>query len=850
MTFDWHKTIAKRPIFAADYWPGVPAVDHEGRPDIAHDLEHIKAYCDPVLVRSLSLRLKSTDVMPEEAHRGWFNAPDLMDITPEQMQQWRQRVTEALKPLAKQYRDAGMHVIELGALFNCSGWDYAPDWYKKDVPDWQECDLAGKPLSETGKHPMSCLVHPKMYEVSDMFYEALRVFDDSALLGSCIDNESHLAHHDLSDFGGHPLTVKAFTEFIADSFQDITAFNQLTENNHTSFDQIHIRDDHWLVRALATRFRGSLIAKYYQSGLGRSAKKSSPNHVTITRLAVGVFFREQWEGRESLGLDLTYLDPAAIDVMGWSHSVDPGKNFDLLGGMAVTGDLLRQSGIAIGITEPHVQRYGPHYSPYRPDELLHLIYRGLFYNFRFFNLHSWERTGDWQIWNEPVAAVYRQRRGILKQVRELRSELDYIRPFETFGQPILPPLRILVSRNARGYPAMEGRMYGNLLADLCPITEHAKASCYSVVEEQTHDLDIALANARGIIVSDACLTSQTRTKLDFFVAAGGKLLVIGAPAYVDENYAPAQMPSCYPVAALEPVDLGELEKRDITAKPYSPVPFPAMCPVTAAHPVWPNVSPLVLAHPTTITLKDNAVAIAHTHDGQCIAAANDSVVYIAGPLEERDQLAQLLDYFAQWCDVQPPSILISQFENASVAQNYDSTNQDHTGQLLDQTSWHGNVALNDHRPSQIRELREDHPWLAYHQQDNQTILEGVALDPLAIKVFRWQDGAKEMTHFTGLPSSLGIQYFWTGEIHPIIARFSVLETTQVTNAKIIPHGYDSADLSWYVTPVGSSSRIAQGPGCENINFEVVPGRDYYLVAVTNRHSNLPVCPLCTQGQFE
>ena len=30
MDFDWHDTIARRPVFTVDYWPGTPATDLEG----------------------------------------------------------------------------------------------------------------------------------------------------------------------------------------------------------------------------------------------------------------------------------------------------------------------------------------------------------------------------------------------------------------------------------------------------------------------------------------------------------------------------------------------------------------------------------------------------------------------------------------------------------------------------------------------------------------------------------------------------------------------------------------------------------------------------------------------------
>src|SRR5207247_2542893 len=108
---------------------------------------------------------------------------------------------------------------------------------------------------------------------------------------------------------------------------------------------------------------------------------------------------------------------------------------------------------------------------WRPHEVEHYVYRGLFYNFRMFNIHSWDRTGVWANYNEPFGMALSQRPGYLSTVRNLRSELDRIVPYQTFGRPVMPPLRILVSRNARGFPGMGGYLYQNWLRYLARIME-------------------------------------------------------------------------------------------------------------------------------------------------------------------------------------------------------------------------------------------------------------------------------------------------------------------------------------------------------------------------------------------
>jgi hypothetical protein len=37
--FDWHRISARRTVFTVDYWPGVPSIDKEGRPNMRSDLE-------------------------------------------------------------------------------------------------------------------------------------------------------------------------------------------------------------------------------------------------------------------------------------------------------------------------------------------------------------------------------------------------------------------------------------------------------------------------------------------------------------------------------------------------------------------------------------------------------------------------------------------------------------------------------------------------------------------------------------------------------------------------------------------------------------------------------------------
>ena len=456
--FDWHRTIARRPIFTVDYWAGIPAMDKEGRADISSDLQHIKGYADPVTVRTSAFSLSPGREAADEdsENRGWFSMPDLLHSTDDEIGRWQRHVLCKLKPLMLEYHKAEIQCIDLQTLFNVSGRDSSPEWYRA-ISDWEECDLSGQPLSSLDERfTMACLAHPKMYEVIDRAFKALAFLgDEPAFLGFHVENEPHLGRgRDLSNFGGNPYTKRAFQEFIAGVYPSILHLNRIAGTSYSSFDEVDISDPNWLMRVMAGRFHSTLVVGVYQAKATALAKKHFPSAVTVTRLETGHWLAEHDGQREVNGVELTYLKDSAVDVVSWSHIWD-AKDPDGLGQLHVTGGLLRGTGKMIGFTEPHVQRYGSgQWAVFRPEELLHFIYRGIFYNLRMFNLHSWDRQGDWAIYNEPFGGVYSKHPGVLRTVAQLRSELERIAPFETFGAAVMPPLRLLVSRNARHYPGV------------------------------------------------------------------------------------------------------------------------------------------------------------------------------------------------------------------------------------------------------------------------------------------------------------------------------------------------------------------------------------------------------------
>ena len=60
-------------------------------------------------------------------------------------------------------------------------------------------------------------------------------------------------------------------------------------------------------------------------------------------------------------------------------------------------------------------------------------------------------------------------------------------------------------------------------------------------------------------------------------------------------------------------------------------------------------------------------------------------------------------------------MIISQFENATVVQNWNADGQRRDGSVIDPTPFVGSIPMSGPHDGAVQELREDHPWLAYHR---------------------------------------------------------------------------------------------------------------------------------------
>jgi hypothetical protein len=548
-----------------------------------------------------------------------------------------------------------------------------------------------------------------------------------------------------------------------------------------------------------------------------------------------------------------------------------------LGLLAVYGGLLRHTGKPLALTELGVRRsYG--LSAARPEELRHLIYRGLYYRVGWFNLHSWSRkSGDGTAsvpHNTFYSLNYSHHSDTLHTLRQVRDELEFIAPHATFGEPLPPPLAILVSRSSNHFPGLGGAFYGDLLYRLGEILDKPEYALYEVVEEHARGLADWLRACRGVVVVDVCLESDTRDLLDELAKGGTRLLAFGAPEYVDARYRPAPFPASYPVIGftrfvvrhgsavlrhLHDLTLGGSGTPDPTGLPHV-----AACPTIGRHPLLSGLPTVTLLHPAGLDGRRGSRFLAHLPGDPHtpVAAVRENVFYLSGLPTAVSEVKTLLRNFAAWCGLSLPEVLVSPFQRAVVVQHYQPQREGYDGTWIDATPWVGQVRLPHRGRQQVRELRTDTPWLAYHYDGDDTVLEGVCLEPWGIRVFRPEE-APELPHFEGLPPTVAGTAFYYDNAH-VIARFHVTAPTDV-EARFVPGPWADAAVTWFVTPVGSGDHLAQGDP-PDLRFSVAAdfdglagthrpyrlgteARPYYLVAVRRDHHTDPRCPLCREGWF-
>ena len=864
--FDWDQVIARRPIFSVDYFKGYSSVRVDGRADWGYDLKRISHYADPVIFRGCAIDPVHSD--------DWLDSPQLVfmpDLFDEaNVESWLEKVRRQWAPLIAKFKQYRCRVVPLTIYFNLfGGAGYSPDWYRRRVPDFQEMPADGQTHArEREMKDTTCLAHPQLYEVAERYWKLVsRVMDDSLFIATCVDNEPR-SHYRMGakGLGGNPHTKALFREFLQQRHGDLNLFNLVAKTSYSSFDQVDIGTDNWLVHLYAQRFRFWLVHGYYMRKLIEGLRRNTQLKA-VTRLDPR--HNTSWGG-----VDLSYVQEMMPDVIGFSFSpridnqrkegeeeTDLNYRRERLGRLSVIGGVLRGVGRPLGITEPLFRRMGGNtLSTPRDYEFLHLIYRGLYYRLGIYNLHSWSRPAPvgrpeirYPLYNYFFGLSHAHKPKLLKMIHQVREELDRISPFTTFGQPVAPPVAILLTRNSTYFSGLGESFYGDVCYRLAKLMEDPEWCLAEVVEEHDDTLESRLSSCRGIIVVGNGLEASTRELLAEAVRRGVKIFWWSAPAHINSSMAPLEFEDWLPVSSMEAANFSELYKFEPVTwvqGPWLEVDAARLealtdtCHPVANHPLLAELPQLKLFAPVGLQPRRGANPLLQNGRDGVVGAVREGVAFLAGMPMQPDQQRQLYLNFLRWCGLQPPKVVISQFEHATVAQYFDPRIEDNYGNVRG-PDWYGSVAMADNRSAGLWEVRKDIPWLAYHHEGDRTVVEGVRLKPLEVTAFRKEE-SREMPHFEHLSEGVGIDTFWYDPFH-IVAQLSVASDTQVT-AKFAPAHWGDKPFRWFVFDQSTNRRVAEGDG-RNIRFSAKSGVSYILGARYQEGHLDSLCFLCNTGRF-
>ena len=472
-TFDWDLVSARRTIFSVDYFKGYSSVHVDGRADWGHDLKRISDYADPVIFRGCAIDPRHLD--------DWLDSPQLVvmpDLYDEAVvESWIKKVRRQWAPLVAKFKQYRFRVVPLTIYFNLfGGGGFSPQWYRRQVPDYQEMPAGGQTAApERNMKQTTCLAHPKLYEVAERYWKLVaRLMNDPVFIATCVDNEPRLHYRmGAKGLGGNPHTKALFRDFLRERHGDVSLFNRVAETSYASFDEVDIGTDNWLIHLYAQRFRYWLVHGHYMRKLIEGLRRHT-RLKAVTRL-------DPRHNTGWAGVDLSYVQDMMPDVIGFSFSpriVDARKTGEAetdlnyrkerLGRLSMIGGLLRGVGRPLGITEPLFRRGYGHSVP-RDYEFLHLIYRGLYYRLGLYNLHSWSRPAPvgrpkvrYPLYNYFYGLSHGHRPKLLKMIHQVREELERISPFQTFGEPVAPPVAILLTRNSTYFSGLGESFYGDV----------------------------------------------------------------------------------------------------------------------------------------------------------------------------------------------------------------------------------------------------------------------------------------------------------------------------------------------------------------------------------------------------
>jgi hypothetical protein len=775
--------------------------------------------------------------------RSWprFEWPDVIKNDPAEVKRWIEVVRGQSSEILRTYRENQFQMIMSEGFVVNTGANTGPEWYQK-VPHWYELTVDGKvpkASTEDGSggqgEGIACLANPELYTVQTRFADltkALGLDKEALIVGLEPENEPGL---EVPDFGGNPYTQALFRENLKQAYGSIEGLNQVLGARYKSFDEVEISNPSPVILAWADRFRAWLVSYYYQG------KLNSINHRKFPRWKVSTRFQTyDFDGPRG---DISYIADITTDYAGTSFYPNAYVNkageavTNRMGMLAGLGSILSASGRPVAFTEFGVNKgiepltvLTEHFLPY---EVTNLLYRGLSYNVRLIGVF-WYMPPVIDSWAFVYGMNLSRFPDTLRAFCEVRDEMERIRPYETFGKTIQNSLAVLVSRNALHYPGAGNLYYGALQMHLWNVLEEPELSQYDLVEEHAPNLEERLSACRGVVVIDVCLRKETRELVDRLAGRGIKILALGASQYLDWLFQAADFPPCYPVAQVKTGPIAQNAGREPSTA------------LGANHPLLNGRQHWRLLQAALIEPRAGASTLLQAEGSPGVVGfANDSVAYISGLPDGREEWGNLLTGFAHWSGVSLAPVVVGQFENAVVIQNYRPEAENLKEKSLAEKVWMGHVAMRDGSwKGQLREMRRDIPWLAYTLAGNTLKVEGLRLGTMEVQVIQKQDG-KELPHFEDTPENVGYLDFIMGWDH-IIARFEVSEAGE----KVVRYAagtWSQEPAYWQVNEVNSPRVIAEGFPPE-IRFQAEPGKEYYLI-VRHTEKKETGCPLCRDGRI-
>ena len=842
--FDMQEVSKYRPVFGTHYFGGFSgttedhlsvkniSIDVDGIDDWSQDFQRIKQYMDPVINHVL---------FGFRAHYPRFEWPDLVRDDPAEIERWKNEVKGQLSRIMQTYRLNQMQMIPLTVFFVDMGTNTAPEWYES-VPDWSELTTDGN-LPTGGWHPrgaemqgVASLSHPELYRVARRcaaLLKELGLDKEPVFIGIQPENEPRMSRDDQS-LGGNRYTKDLFREFLKNEDGDIEGFNQAAGTSYASFDDVDISEENSIIAAYATRFRAWLVGAYYQKRLGDIYKEAFPERKILTRF--------QLRGMTNYIPDIT-ADYAGFSYYPSSYIAENGEEIkDRLGQLNYYGSMIESYGKPLALTEFGIRKgIAPSATlteSIRPYELFNIIYRSLRYNVRFVCFFWYTHPVLGTNWANLYGMHLSRFPDSLQALRQVRDELERIRPYETFGRAYRGELAMLMSRNSLEYPGLQN-LYsgttrdGDIAGKLTRLWEDPRFSEYDLVEEHSPKLDDLLSQYRGIVVVDSCLRPQTRRLLQELAEKGTKILAIGAPRYLDSRYRMAAIPTSYPIESIQKTSIEELRNAPSVAVRS-----------IGRHPLVDQVRELRLIHPVPVQLGAGASRLLQNEAG-VVAAVQENVAYMSGIPSGISDWRQLLLNFARWTGATVEPLIVSQFENAIVVQNFRPELEDLRKQSLGEKNWIGQVLMKDRSwKGQLREMRRDLPWLAYTRGEEGIQVEGLRLATMEVQVIQKREG-EELPHFEGTPQEMGFSEFTLGWDH-VVGKFEVSQAGE----KLLRYAagkWGGTPVAWQVNEVNSPHSIAEGSTAE-IRFRAQPGKQYYLILRRLEEHN-PECPLCSQGRM-